>query len=130
MNGIPAKAPGTEAGGRRMESRCGEILKLHDMLTKAGIPHAFEPHPVGGYQIAYYGHEARPEPEPGHEIGLGWGSVCSAVETPTSYGNEKDLIEISGLLNDEEAESDGVAGYLAADDVFARILAHWKGEST
>lgn len=53
-------------------------------------------------------------------------AICSAIETPFSYGHENDRIEIMGLLTEEEeANFDSVTGNLTAEDVFERIKAHW-----
>ena len=103
-----------------------EIRKLDHLLMEAGIPHEFHPQPLGGYQITYYGTKGRPEGSSGF-IGAGVGAVCSAIETPFSYGHENDRIEISGLMTAEEcrAVGDSVLGDLTAEDVFARILKHW-----
>lgn len=38
-----------------------------------------------------------------------------------SYGYEEGLLEIMGLLTEEEAEEDSVLGYLSAEDVIERI---------
>lgn len=105
-----------------------EIRKLDHLLMEAGIPHEFRPHMLGGYQITYYGPKGKPQPEPGITFqGAGVGAVCSAIETPISYGHENDRIEISGLMTAEEYEKvhDSVLGDLTAEDVFARIQAHW-----
>ena len=52
--------------------------------------------------------------------------VCSAIQTNFSYGHEDDLIEIMGLLTEEEREEDSVKGWLAAEEVFKRIEKHWN----
>jgi hypothetical protein len=39
-----------------------------------------------------------------------------------SYGGRDGLLEIMGLLTEEEAEYDSVVGYLTAENVLARIL--------
>lgn len=52
--------------------------------------------------------------------------VCSAIQTNFSYGHELDLIEIMGLLTEEEREEDSVKGWLAAEEVFKRIEKHWN----
>lgn len=84
-----------------------EIIKLHRMLDDAGISYTFKPY-ADGYQLLY-----------AHDDNL----FCSAIEHKYSYGHEKDLIEIMGLLTEEEAAYDDVVGYLTAEDVFARIQA-------
>lgn len=39
-----------------------------------------------------------------------------------SYGGSEGLLEIMGLLTEEESECDSVVGYLDAENVLARIL--------
>jgi len=53
--------------------------------------------------------------------------VCSVIEHEFSYGREKDLLEIQGLMTKQEMreEQDTVLGYLTADNVFGRIKNHW-----
>lgn len=87
-----------------------EINRLHKMLTKAEIPHTFQP-AFDGFQIRY------------EHLGQ---LVCSAISHCYSYGGSKNKIEIMGLLTAEEAECDSVVGYLSADDVFNRIFQHWQ----
>lgn len=86
------------------------ILALDVMLNNAKIPHetvrCFD-----GWQIIY--------PEDGS------GLVMDAIEHYGSYGKERDLIEIMGLLTTEEEQYDSVVGNLTAENVFARIKAHW-----
>lgn len=87
-----------------------EILKLRCMLEKAEIPFSFS-ELFGGYHIEYP---------------TITGVVCSVIEHDCSYGNEKDLLEIHGLLTEKEGEEDSVLGYLTAENVFQRIENHWK----
>ena len=95
-------------------AKYNEIVKLHEMLNKADIPHEFS-EVWGGYHIVY----------------SCMGYTCSVIEHDYSYGSNRDLLEIMGLLTPAEAEQDSVAGYLTADDVFNRILtAHRVAEST
>lgn len=95
-------------------AKYNEIVKLHEMLTKADIPHEFAEE-WGGYHILY----------------SCMGYTCSVIEHDYSYGNKQDLLEIMGLLTAAEAVNDSVAGWLTADDVFNRILtAHRVAEST
>ena len=51
--------------------------------------------------------------------------VCSVIEHDGSYGREQDLLEIMGLLTDEEYEHDEVVGFLSAENVFERIKKHY-----
>lgn len=62
----------------------------------------------------------------GNENGQLWypsreNAVCDVICHKYSYGGEEGLLEIMGLLTEEEAEYDDVVGYLTADNVFARI---------
>lgn len=109
----------------KVESR--EITKLHEMLLEAGIPHEFknafdglfddpELNAKCGKQLCY--------PESNLET-----RVLSAITHMGSYGKEHGLIEIMGLLTDEEMEYGSVVGWLTADDVFARIKKHWDNKS-
>lgn len=98
-----------------MKRKYNEIFKLKDMLEKAKIPFDFsELH--GGYHIVY--------PEFGDKC------ICSVIEHDFSYGREKDLLEIKGLLTELEEETleDDVLGYLTAENVFQRIKKHWEKE--
>lgn len=106
-----------------------EILKLDQLLNDAKIPHELYQR-MGGFQVTYYGHQ-KPEPTPpGETRGSGFGAVCSAIENNFSYGHENDLIEISGLMTDEEYKvtDDSVLGNLTAEDVFSRIKSHWDSK--
>ena len=91
-----------------------EIFKLKEMLKKAKIPFVWKEHKDfrNGYQILY--------PVRGDK------NVCSVIEHTFSYGNEKDLLEIMGLLTKEEKENDSVLGFLTAENVFKRIEKHYK----
>lgn len=96
------------------ESKYNEIFKLKKMLEKSLVPFEwkeFDKPSKQGFQILYPNDKNR---------------VCSVIEHSFSYGNEKDLLEIQGLLTAVEEECDSVLGNLTADDVFQRILSHWK----
>ena len=99
----------------RIKPEYNEIFKLKSMLEENHIPFEWLEHNDlrNGYQICY------PE-EDGKR-------VCSVIEHSFSYGNEKGLLEIQGLLTADEEECDSVLGNLTADDVFQRILSHWEG---
>ena len=88
-----------------------EIYKLKDMLEKAGIPFVFRKL-YEGYQIVY------PSDDRGKRI-------CDAVIHFGSYGHEEGLLEIMGLVNEEEI-GDSVEGYLTAEEVFGRIEKHYQ----
>ena len=52
-------------------------------------------------------------------------AVCDAICHHYSYGGKEGLLEIMGLLTDEEAEYDSVVGWLTAENVFTRIYRHY-----
>ena len=87
-----------------------EILKLKEMLEKAGIPFEFSDM-WGGYHLCYPNNKT---------------TVCSVIEHDGSYGREQDLLEIMGLLTDEELQDDDVVGFLSAENVFERIKKHYE----
>jgi hypothetical protein len=89
-----------------------EIFRLKKMLEEANIPFQFSENFNGGFHIVYSFE--------GEE-------VCSVIEHEFSYGREKDLLEIQGLMTEQEMEEeqDTVLGYLTADNVFVRIKNHW-----
>ena len=107
-----------------------EIEKLHKMLTEAGIDHEWLDRTPPGYKKVY-----EKLPDLFEDIPWGWQVIVykengdrlvSAIEGYGSYGyglhgEQGDLIEIMGLLTPEEREFDSVAGFLTAEDVFARI---------
>lgn len=47
--------------------------------------------------------------------------VVSVIQSPYSYGGNDDLLEIMGLLTEEESQYDDVVGYLTPQEVFNRI---------
>ena len=90
-----------------MKERYNEILRLKGMLEKAKIPFVFSK-VFGGYHIEYPASTGR---------------VCSVIEHDYSYGREKDLLEIQGLLTKKEYKEtqDTVIGYLTAEDVLKMV---------
>ena len=88
-----------------------EILKLHMMLLEKEIPHDIR-RDCDGWHIIY--------------PCTGLDRVLSAVEFKGTYGAEKDLIEIMGLLTPEELLMDSIKGYLTAEEVFNRIKEHYE----
>lgn len=87
-----------------------EMDKLEQLLVEADIPYEKE-RMFGGKHLTY--------PRKADQ-------VCSIILHKGSYGRSEGLLEIMGLLTDEELECDDVAGYLTADDVFRRIKKHWE----
>lgn len=69
-----------------------EIFKLKEMLEKAEIPFEFSEF-MNGFHLCY----------PNNEI-----QECSVIEHDGSYGREQDLLEIMGLLTNEELKHDEV----------------------
>ena len=55
--------------------------------------------------------------------------IISIVQGYRTYGEEDDLLEIMGLLTEEEEKIDSVTGYLTAEDVFNRIVKYFKNKS-
>lgn len=98
-----------------------EIFKLKNMLEKAKIPFEYEDESISvesiikseKHHICYPAFDFRRR-------------VCSVIQGKHTYGNEGDLLEIMGLLTDEESENDSVAGWLTAEDVFNRIKTHYE----
>ena len=90
--------------------RFQEIIKLDRMLKTEGIPHTLE-RLFDGWKLSY--------PSNGKEI------VMDAIQHRYSYGNEADMLEIMGLLTEEEEQEDSVLGHLTAEDVFERIRKHY-----
>jgi len=83
-----------------------EILKLVEMLDKAGIPY-FVQEIFNGWQVCY------PQKD---------NPISDAICHQYSYGSEQGLLEIMGLC---ESEDDDVEGYLTAEEVFDRWSKHY-----
>ena len=90
-----------------------EIRKLMRMLSDYDIPYTVNEY-LDGVQVIY------PETETLQD------AVCSVIEHFGSYGSESDLLEIMGLLTEEELENDTVKGWMTAKKVFKRIQQHFK----
>lgn len=87
-----------------------EMDKLAAKLTEMGIK--FEDRQIcftTGRQIAVY--------EKGRKI---WDAVCS----PFSYGGQRGLLEVMGVIVDGKREDGDVKGWLTADDVIKMVEAH------
>lgn len=98
-----------------MKTYYREIIRLKEMLEMANIPFCFsELH--GGYHLSYR--------DKGGQF------VCSVIEHNYSYGHEKDLLEIMGLMTKKERKKrqDDVLGYLTAENVYQRIKKHYLKE--
>lgn len=90
-----------------------EMNKLIEMLNDANIPFELTTDVCGNKdnQVWYPSRKNR---------------VCDVICHQGSYGGEKGLLEIMGLLTEEEAEHDDVVGYLTAENVFNRIKNHYE----
>ena len=93
-----------------------EFEKLVKMLDEAGIP--YERDDDADNFVNCFGEEYIKRikyPKKGVD------EVCSIVYGRGTYGYPEGLLEICGLLTDEETKYDIVAGHLTAEDVFSRI---------
>ena len=93
-----------------------EIRKLMRMLSDYDIPYTVN-ESLDGVQVIY------PDTETPQS------AVCSVIEHFGSYGSESDLLEIMGLLTEEELKIDAVKGWMTAKEVFKRINQHFKENS-
>ena len=103
-----------ENGKCKLDKNYTEILKLDKMLTDAKIPHTLDRF-LDGWQVIYSINGKR---------------IADAIQHCGSYGNEKNLLEIMGLLTPEEEQHDSVRGYLSAEDVFNRMSKHYFDHPT
>lgn len=85
-----------------------EMEKLINMLTEARVPYEID-EIFGTPQVRYPNRE---------------NCICDAICHKYSYGFDLGLLEIMGLVNEEEV-GDNVEGYLKAEEVFNRILCHY-----
>lgn len=85
-----------------------QILRLGSMLQADNIP--FEIRKCyDGYQICYPSKEE---------------CVSDAICHSGSYGHQQELLEIMGLVDEEEV-GNSVEGWLTAEQVFERWQKHW-----
>lgn len=97
-----------------------EIDKLKKMLDDANIPYKYSHTVLGHDHICY------PEDNITLDASTSFGNRrCSVIFGSGTYGYEKGLLEIMGLLTPEEEEMDSVVGYLTAENVFDRISKDW-----
>ena len=88
-----------------------EIIRLKEMLEEAKIPFEFYLEKES-YHICY--------PMEGE------GRKCSVVQSSWTYGGNENKLEIMGLLTGVEREENSVLGWLCAEEVFERIVEHWR----
>ena len=86
-----------------------EALRLASMCLANNIPFETAEH-LEGLIVAYPSFENR---------------VSDAVCNSISYGRERGLLEIMGLVDEEKTGGDTVEGYLTAEEVFMRWNEHW-----
>lgn len=95
-----------------------EIFKLKKMLEERNIPFEFLDHnlirPCQRYQICV------PSSEPIQK------RVISIIQGSGTYGGQDNLLEIRGLLTEEEYDS--IAGWLTAEAVFERIKKYFDDD--
>lgn len=121
-----------------------EIFKLKEMLELAEIPYLFIDKykeekilmnknnylkMLEHYQILIYDdirdmmHEGELYPILDEEK-----RVISIIQGYGTYGSNVDLLEIMGLLTEEEEKEGSVVGYLSAENVFDRIEKYYKNK--
>ncbi len=121
-----------------------EIFKLKEMLELAEIPYLFIDKykeekilmnknnylkMLEHYQILIYDdmrdmmHEGELYPILEEEK-----RVISIIQGYGTYGSNVDLLEIMGLLTEEEEKEESVVGYLSAENVFDRIEKYYKNK--
>lgn len=92
-----------------------EFDKLVSMLDKAGIPYERDDEDDDSSMDMKRIHYPQTN-----------NFVCSVIFGHGSYRYEDGLLEIMGLLTDEERKWDSVCGHLTAEDVFQRIKKHYE----
>ena len=85
-----------------------QALRLCSMLQAANIPFEIR-NCWDGYQVCYPSIEGR---------------ISDAICHSGSYGYQQGLLEIMGLVDEEEV-GDSVEGWLTAEQVFERWHKHW-----
>ncbi|WP_288910959.1 hypothetical protein [uncultured Thomasclavelia sp.] len=91
-----------------------EIFKLGDMLDKENIEYKFTDRTFYNDKVECTDYQIELFDKDGIRY-------LSVIQSFGSYGREKDLLEIMGLLTPEEQEVDSIVGYLTAENVFERI---------
>lgn len=90
-----------------------EIFRLKELLEISEIPFTFESFENVGFHLCYPNNEEHKR-------------VVSVIKHKYSYGSDRDLLEIKGLLTKEEQDEDyDVIGSLTAEEVFERIQKHY-----
>lgn len=105
-----------EATEDRASCDNSSIIKLHYLLKSNGIPHTLIDRAERGWQILYPDTKAFIPTDD---------TVASVIQGSNSYGDDRELLGIMGLLTPEENHRGVVARELTVADVFGRIQAHW-----
>ena len=96
-----------------------QMATLAEKLTQAGIP----------FETVYMNKDLYSRA--GESVPQIWypnrkKNVCDVICHKYSYGGDRGLLEIMGLVS-EECDDD-VEGYLTAEEVFKRISAHYNAK--
>lgn len=105
-----------EATEDRASCDRSSIIKLHNLLKSNGIPHTLIDRSERGWQILYPDTKAFIPTDD---------TVASVIQGSNSYGGDRDLLGVMGLLTPEENHRGVVTRELTVADVFGRIQAHW-----
>ena len=104
-----------------------EIIKLHEMLNEANIPHTFTDDKNHYKEIKATNNialiKASKDLEKSYQIIIykNGERLCDVIYGYGSYGYGEGLLEIMGGLTEEERGYDEVLGCLTADEVFKRF---------
>jgi len=91
-----------------------QIIRLHDMLQEANVPHEIYPD-FDGFHILY------PDPTPWERQG-----GYSIVEFKYAYGGKYDLLEILDMRSSSKSMNPSPVGWLTAEEVFEIIKEDWN----
>ena len=97
---------------KKEKKKMTEMSKLINLLETYHIPHEVFPDHIDGNPQVWY---------PSRED-----NICDVICHRYSYGHDKGLLEMMGLV-DEEAVGEEVEGWLTAEEVFGRIHANYFG---
>ena len=96
-----------------------EIFKLKAMLENAKVEFEFIDRSVDVKLVSLISSYQISVPN------IGESQIISVNQGNGTYGGDEDLLEIFGLLTPEETKQGDVCGYLTAQNVFERIMAHY-----
>lgn len=97
-----------------------EIIKLRNLLLKNNIEHEYEVE-MKTHGDVMFGLGTRQH----IAIYEGENRVISVIYGRGTFGYNMGLLEIMGLLTEDEEEIDSVVGYLSAENVFNRIKKYY-----